>query len=191
MEFLEIIKMIEKILIINICKEKLHYCEFVKPVENIVVSLKLKYFTKHYKELNKKDLEESDKIIICGTSLKDNEFLENKEKFRWILDFEKPVIGICGGMEIIGAVFDGKLRRKTEIGYYKEEFKKKFLKIIGVNEVYHLHNYYVNFSHLDFDVFSDGKISQAVKHKEKEIYGILFHPEVRNKELILSFCNLD
>jgi len=196
LEFLEIIKMIEKILIINICKEKLHYCEFVKPVEDIVVSLKLKYFTKHYKELNKKDLEESDKIIICGTSLKDNEFLENINKFKWLMNFKKPVIGICGGMEIIGAVFGGKLKKKTEeskgflkkkteIGFYKEAFKKKFLGF-KEGEVYHLHNYYVEFDKR-FEILSSNKVVQAVKHKKKEIYGLLFHPEVRNKEIIKNF----
>ena len=39
----------------------------------------------------------------------------------------------------------------------------------------------------DFIKFTKSKIPQAIKHKEKKIYGVLFHPEVRNKELILNF----
>ena len=70
------------ILIINICKEKLHYYEFVKPIEDIVKAYELKYFTKHYKEIGKKDLNKCSKIIICGTSLKDNEF-SDKKNFAW------------------------------------------------------------------------------------------------------------
>ena len=29
-----------------------------------------------------------------------------------------------------------------------------------------------------------------VKHKDREIYGVLFHPEVRQKDLIVRFCSL-
>ena len=53
-----------------------------------------------------------------------------------------------------------------------------------------MHNNYVDFSNLDFEIFAGNKIVQSVKHKEKEIYGVLFHPEVRQKDMILNFCNL-
>ena len=72
----------------------------------------------------------------------------------------------------------------------KENFSEDFLGLNGENEVYHLHNSYVDFSGLDFEVFTDGKVSQAVKHKKKNIYGVLFHPEVRGKDLIRNFCLL-
>ena len=50
------------------------------------------------------------------------------------------------------------------------------------------YNNYVDFSGLkDFEIYSGGKFIQAVKHVGKEIYGVLFHPEVRNKEMILEF----
>lgn len=187
----------ENILIINICKEKLHHYEFVRPIEYILKNFKkeneieIDYYVKNYKKLNEKDLKKASKIIICGTSLADNEFIDNKaiSKFKWLLNYKKSVLGICGGMEIIGIVFGGKLNKKTEIGYYLENFKKDFLGLIGKQEIYHLHNYYIKFSLLkDFEIFceNDGVV-QAVKHKEKQIYGVLFHPEVRQKELIDNF----
>ncbi len=180
------------ILLINICKEKLHYFEFVKPVCDILDDCHIRYFVRNYKDVKKKDLEGCSKIIICGTSLYDNEFLkkENLKFFKWLLNFAKPVLGICGGMEVIGMVFKGKLKKKTEIGYYKEYFIKEFLGLIGKNKVYHLHNYFIDFKKLrDFSVFNKGKISQAIKHREKDIYGILFHAEVRGKDLIVDFCS--
>ena len=187
----------KKILIINICKEKLHYYEFVKPVENILENMKkekkIDYFVKNYKKVNEKDLKKASKIIICGTSLADNEFIDNKNisKFKWLLNYKKPVLGICGGMEIMGKVFGGKLLRKTEIGYYSENFKKEFLSLKGKKEFYHLHNYYVDFRDLDFEVFCENNgIVQAVKHMKKSIYGVLFHPEVRQNSLIKFFCLL-
>ncbi len=179
------------ILAVNLCKEKLHYYEFVKPIENVLKSMNLNFKTKHYKDILKNDLEKSSKIIICGTSLFDNQFIEDVDYFKWIFDFKKPILGICGGMQIIGLIFGGKLLNKTEIGFYNEKFKKEFLGLAGKQEVYHLHNNYVNFNELkEFDNYSFNKIIQAVKHKEKEIYGALFHPEVRQKGLIVNFCNL-
>ena len=177
------------ILIINICKEKLHYFEFVKPVLDILEKNKISYFTKHYFDLKNDDLNKADKVIICGTSLFDNEFVKDINRFLWLKDFEKPVFGICGGMQIIGLVFGGELKRKAEIGFYCGDFKKEFFGVSREQEVYHLHNFYVDFSKLnDFEIYSENKVIQAVKHRDKEIYGVLFHPEVRQKSLIRNFC---
>jgi GMP synthase (glutamine-hydrolysing) len=172
------------ILIINTCKEKLHYYEFVKPIENIVEK---GFFTKHYSEIIGKDLDKADKIIICGTSLKDNQFMKDIKKFKWMRDFGKPILGICAGMQVIGAIFGGDVKRKTEIGFFKEKFDKEFLGLSGNQEVYHLHNNYIS-KWKGFDIFCSGNgVVQAVKHKEKNIFGVLFHPEVRQKDLIRKF----
>ena len=179
------------ILIINICNEKLHYYEFVRPVCDILKNNKLNYFVKNYKNVNENDLKIAEKVIICGASIYDNKFIEDKnlKYFKWILDLDKPILGVCGGMQIIGKLFGGKLKKKTEIGYYKENFNKNFFGLIGESEVYHLHNYYADFLKLkEFEIFNYGKISQAIKHKKKEIYGVLFHPEVGNKEIIETFA---
>ena len=170
------------ILLINICKEKLHFYEFVKPVEDILKKGNVKYFIKNYREVTKKDLERADKIIICGTSLKDNDFLENLESFSWLKDFDKPVLGICGGMHIIGLVFGGKLMKRKEIGLKEIDFEKTFLGVKGKREVYYIHEYYVKSQ--EFESFADGN---AVNHKNKNVYGVVFHPEVRNRELIETF----
>lgn len=178
------------ILIINICKEKLHYYEFVKPVEDIVKSESKKFVTLHYYEIRNKDLEDAEKVIICGTSLKDNNFAENIEKFEWIRDFKKPILGICGGMQIIGKVFGAKIKKKTEIGLFKETFTRNFLSIKkGSTDVYHLHNFFVGLPK-GFLNMTSSKVPQAIKHKEKLIYGTLFHPEVRQKNIIEEFLKI-
>lgn len=179
------------ILVINICKEKLHHFEFVKPIEDILRKNKINHYTKHYFDINNKDLEDCEKIIICGTSLYDHGFVKDIGYFKWIRDFNKPILGICGGMQVIGLIFGSKLKRKTEIGFYKENFIKEFLGLFGKQEVYHLHNNYIVFKKLKkLEIFNSGKIPQAIKHKEKDIYGVLFHPEVRQKEMIKDFCSM-
>ncbi len=184
--------MSQNILVINICKEKLHYFEFVKPICDILDKNEIKYSVKDYKEVKKEDLEKCERVIICGTSLFDNGFVKNIDHFKWIFNFNKPVLGICGGMQIIGLLFGGKIRKMSEIGFYSEYFDKDFLGLNGKCEVYHLHNNYIDFSKLkEFEVFCGKEFSQAIVHKEKKIYGVLFHPEVINKDLIIKFCLLD
>lgn len=173
------------ILIVNICKEKLHYYEFVKPIEDVVKETN-ECRVKSYKTVEEKDFKEAEKIIISGTSLQDNEFLKNIKSFDWIRDYGKPILGICGGMQIIGAIFNGQLRKKPEIGFYFENFKKSFLGLSGRQEVYHLHNFYITIPE-NFINYA-GKIPQAIRHKNKEVYACLFHPEVRQKDLIRNFC---
>ncbi|MEM3122094.1 MAG: hypothetical protein QXH60_01485, partial [Candidatus Pacearchaeota archaeon] len=136
------------ILIINICKENLHLYEFVYPIRDILIKNNIKGFIRKYDCLTKKDLEKASKVIICGTSLKDNDFLNNLDKFKWIKKFNKPTLGICGGMQIIGLIYGGNLKKKREVGFYKEKFKNDFLNITKDTEleVYHLHNNYIDFS---------------------------------------------
>jgi GMP synthase (glutamine-hydrolysing) len=188
------------ILLINICKEKLHYYEFVKPIEDILVNEKIPFQTKEYRKLSKEDIKNADKIIISGTSLKDNDFakINNLKLFDFLNDndFNKPVLGICAGMHIIGRVFSrylAKMIKETEIGFFKENFRKNFLGLEGEHEVYHLHNNYIDFmKSRDFEIFASSInfVTQAIKHKQRPIYGILFHPEVRQKQVIINFCKL-
>jgi|TARA_B100001971_G_C17862275_1_gene368937 GMP synthase (glutamine-hydrolysing) len=176
------------ILIVNICKEGLHYYEFVKPIEDILRKGEVEFFTKSYLDIDEKDLKKAEKVIICGTSLKDEEFVKNSAEFSWVPDFDKPLLGICGGLQIISILNGGDLKKGEEIGFYLEKFKKPYLGLEDSVEVYHLHNNYIDFFWgREFEVFCGGAFIQAVKHKGREIYGVLFHPEVRNKKMILEF----
>ena len=162
------------ILIINICKERFHALEFVKPIEDILKKIGAQFKIKHYKELSEQDIKKSDKIIICGTSLADNEFLKNLKEFSWIKRYKKPLLGICGGSHIIGLLFGYKLKKKRQIGLKEIVLKHEFLGIKGKIKAYHLHQF-----HVLPELF-----------KKDNVYATLFHPEVRNKELIENFAKI-
>jgi len=177
------------ILLINICKERLHELEFVKPIQDILLRNNIKFKIVHYKELKKIDIDNAKRIIICGTSLKDNDFLKNMRLFFWIKSCNKPILGICGGMQVIGLVFrNNRLERKKQIGMYGVDFEKEFFGLQGRVEVYELHSRYIVPNIRDFEILAVKQCPQAIKHKTKPFYGVLFHPEVRNKEMILKFA---
>lgn len=174
------------ILLIQICKEKFHYFEFVKPIENIIKKTKTEFVSIHYKDLTDDIIFKSKKIIICGTSLRDNSFLDDIEDFMWLKNYDKPVMGICAGMHILGLVYNGKLHKRQEIGLTRIKFKKDFFGMKESEEVYELHNFYV--SSKECRTIAESKnCSQAVEYKNKPFYAVLFHPEVRNKEIIRNF----
>lgn len=176
-------------LIINICKERLHYYEFVKPIEDILSKLGEKFYTKHYTKFNDKDLK-ADKIIISGTSLKDNDFLEQIEKFKWLNFYNKPILGICAGMEILSLYYNGSVKDNFEIGEVEIRFIKDFLNFKKGQKIkaYTLHSKFVEIDEGSFEIIAKSeKCIQVVQHKEKHFYGTMFHPEVRNKKMILEF----
>ncbi len=175
------------ILIISTSSAKLSENEFVNPIKNIV---KEKAIIKHYTDINKDDLINFDKIIICGTALKDNEYLDHIKKFKWIENYDKPLLGICSGMQIIGLSFGAKLIANKEIGMEKIKVLKKNKLFSKDFEAYELHNNSLT-ELFEFEILAEsGNSVQAITHKEKDIYGIIFHPEVRNENIILNFVNL-
>jgi anthranilate/para-aminobenzoate synthase component II len=177
------------ILIINLCKERLHYYEFVKPILDIV---KDNYLLVDYHELNEKNRNRVDKIIICGTSLQDFHYLKHMHRFEFLKDIDKPVLGICAGMHILCLLHGCELANGNAVGLKKVEFKN-FLGMDGDMEVYELHNKIVKDDaalHKNFQICSKDKYVQAVKHKTLPHYGTMFHPEVRNKDLIRNFLGM-
>ena len=176
-------------LIINICKEKLHYYEFVKPIEDILKNNNTKFFTRHYKELKQSDINKAEKIIICGTSLKDFEYFNDINKFSWVKDFDKPLLAICGGAQILIALYKGQIRERKEIGPVKIKFTEHFLGMSGKKEAYAIHRLGIGKVGKYFNKFAfSNKGTHAIKHRTKPFYGVLFHPEVRNKEIIVNFA---
>lgn len=170
------------ILIISTCKEKLSELEFVKPIESIVKKEKIEFKTKHYSKINEKEVEKYEKIIMCGTALKDFQYLEDMEKFDWLKTTKKPVLGICSGAQIIGIINENKLTDNIKIGPYEVETEEKKFK------AYFLNTKAVK-AEKNLEIL--GKVEGVeciIKTKGKEIYGYLFHPEVMNQEIIKEFC---
>lgn len=167
-------------------KDSLWKEEFVAPIVKIIKGIcdyEIEHFSENFNAAN------YDKIIISGSPLGDFESMGHIDKFKWILDTEKPVFGICAGMQIIAKIFGCDLHDCQEIGMTKVKTLMGNKLFEGEFEVYSLHNSGVGMNENLNILAESGKCIQAIKHKEKEIYGVLFHPEVRNHDMIIKFLN--
>jgi len=164
--------------------------EFVLPLASIAQEMD-ECIIKHYLEVTSEDIAHCDRIILSGTALRDNATLSQPEEFEWIKSTEKPVLGICAGMQTIGLVFGLRLRRCLEIGMTQiTALKENSLFSTAAFRAYSLHNYSVETS-AEFEVLAESaKCLQAIKHRKKPLYGVLFHPEVRNPDIINRFIQL-
>jgi len=168
-------------------KNSLGVYEFVSPILVVVQKLDKCRF-KHYSEVTDEDLNACSKIILSGTALKDHATLKQIEKFDWIKKFDKPTLGICAGMQIISLAFGESLTPCMQIGMTEVTTQKENPLFQGIFKAYMLHNFSVQ-PPKNFDVLAtSSKCIQAIKHKS--IYGVLFHPEVRNPEILKRFIEL-
>lgn len=166
--------------------------EFVGPIARIVNRAGREWDEVHFSEVGSYDLEGVEGIILCGTALKDNIFAERVHEFSWLRNISVPVLGICAGMQILCLVFGGTLHPGCEIGMteIREKTPDTLLPSSPAFQAYELHSYtsepppgWV------VTAVSDGGV-QAVRHPEKQLFGVMFHPEVRNDGVVERFLSL-
>jgi GMP synthase-like glutamine amidotransferase len=182
------------ILLLDLCcrEGSLGYDEYVKPVERIVERSGFETSAMHYRSVSPADLEDADAVILCGTPLADNAFLENACSFSWVKKTGIPVLGICAGLEILCTTFGGALGSCTEIGMTgirvtgNDSFFSESLSF----SAYELHS----IACIDPGPFRVLAVSdrciQVFRHPVRTLYGIMFHPEVRNEWSIERFLSL-
>lgn len=175
------------ILIVDMNHKRLGYYEFVLPLCSLVEPIE-SCEVKHYSMV--KDTHKYQKIILSGTPLMDNKYLTCADTFFWIQECNTPILGICAGMQIIGLVFDSDLAPCEEIGMTEIITVKKNPLFSSTFSAYALHKYGILPGKPVEILAKSDKCVQGIKHRKKEIYGILFHPEARNKEIIRRFIQL-
>ncbi|MFW9916971.1 MAG: hypothetical protein ACFFGZ_15295 [Candidatus Thorarchaeota archaeon] len=171
---------------LNARKESLAWEEFVRPLCSIVGELE-QYEIMHYTETHLERMNTYNKILLSGTPLQDNEFRSNMRRFEWIKTCSRPILGICAGFQVIGLTFGSVLRKCLEIGLEPIKTTNRNPLFESTFEGYVLHNYAIDPSSA-FEVIAQSEnCVQGIKHKERELYGVLFHPEVRNKDIVRRF----
>ena len=174
------------ILLISTCNEILSEREFVLPISRIVGENNHKIL--HYTQCTKNIVSSYDKIIVCGTSLKDNSYMMKLDNFKKLFyDFSGSIMGICSGMQVLCSIFGCQIVKNLEIGMVEIETLEKNILCENKFQAYSLHNYSVN-NLESFNVLARSENSiQIIKHKDMNVFGVSFHPEVRNEKIISNF----
>ena len=177
------------ILVIDLCwkEDSLSRPEFVDPIVNIVKSSGEEFRIVHHLSGDLKIHEECKGIILCGTALKDNGFRENKRLFEIIKNTELPVLGICAGMQAVALAYGAKLAESYETGMEEIKIIKgdDVLREQRTIQAYELHGMRMVPGE-NFEILAEsGKGTEAVRHIDVPVWGVLFHPEVRN---FVSYC---
>lgn len=172
-------------LIVSTCKYKFSEEEFVRPIVEIVRNEGFRCEVISYREFKPK----YDKMVICGTALKDTDYLNFVERFRDLRDFEGSVLGICAGYQILSKVFGCEIERDEKIGVYSfRVLKDNPLIGKGVWKGYFLHVYSLRRANKNLECLALQNDEICIfKVKNKDFYGVSFHPEVLNAEIIRNF----
>jgi len=172
-------------------KDSLSQYEFVRPIRDTLKKLGFLCNILHYTEVKPQALANHDKIILCGTGLLDNVYADNLQIFSWIKDCKKPILGICAGMQVISAVYGGSIVPNQAIGLEEIEVVRASPLLGEPRQIegYHLHNYAVTLpERLSLLAGRIGAV-EAFRHRTQPTYGIIFHPEVRNRWILERFAS--
>ncbi|HPJ31741.1 MAG TPA: gamma-glutamyl-gamma-aminobutyrate hydrolase family protein [Mesotoga prima] len=120
-----------------------------------------------------------------------------------ILRGEVPILGICLGHQIISRVFGSVLYYSEERRWHEITFVKQDEIFDGFEDgllVWENHSYAVASLPEEFEIFAKGNVTpiQMMKHKDKPIYGVQFHPETQGRflsnppgwKLIMNFAKI-
>jgi GMP synthase-like glutamine amidotransferase len=181
------------ILLVDLCyrPRSLSYPEFVSPIHRIVKSIGRYAQAAHYAELDLLPPGISG-VILCGTALKDNGYLKHLDRFRWLEAVGVPVLGICAGMQVLGSLLGGEVGEAPEIGM-KEVKVMQEDEILGdarIISAYELHNLGVTLPPGCNELARSDSCLQAFRHPEKQWWGVMFHPEVRNEWVVERFVRV-
>lgn len=182
------------ILLVDLCYEpdSLSRYEFVYPIADALMRAGARARIAHFTEISNDMLAGSEKAILCGTALMDNTYMDFVESFSWIKEWKRPLLGICAGMQVIGSVFGGLISPAPAIGLEKINIVLDTPLLGEPREIegYHLHNYSVTLPEGFRIVAGTTHCIDAFRHSARPIYGIIFHPEVRNRWILEKFIDL-
>lgn len=109
----------------------------------------------------------------------------NSEEY--IKHFDIPILGICLGHQLIAKNYGGKISTSNTESYAKVKInilndENLFEGLAPEMEVWSSHKDEVKSIPKEFEILAESSLCniESFKHKDKDVYGIQFHPEVHH-----------
>lgn len=144
--------------------------------------------TIEYKDFRKEIVEKYDYVVLSGGPTP--VIYEIEEEKKWLKETNKPIFGICLGLQILCLVYDDSLEYKKLDKNRKTNENFKF-----VNENYSMHyNHSYYFDHIPKDFIGELKYSKTrnvniltyIRHKNKPILAFQGHPEITKNSFLIK-----
>jgi GMP synthase-like glutamine amidotransferase len=181
------------ILLVDLCyrESSLGFEEFVLPIARIAEGAGAGYRTVHYTRQPGQAARDCHGIILCGTPLMDNGFLGDHASFSWIPEAGLPVLGICAGMEVLALLAGGRVIPCPGIGMTEVRLTAPdpIFPEIQRFEAYELHEYACTLPPGYQALAESDRCIQVFRDPVRPVYGVMFHPEVRNDWVIGRFLD--
>ncbi|PFO99852.1 hypothetical protein COJ97_15135 [Bacillus cereus] len=187
---MRLIKMMKYLLIDNINGK-------IEAFKRLFKLFKKDYDVVTFKELKNIDISEYKGVIISGTSVSpqvDRSLYIDEINF--LKKINIPTLAICGGHQILSLSFGGELEEIEPIyGRVRIDVLKKDHLFNNIdNHIYFTkHKFIVKDVPKDFHVLAEYQEEvYVIKHKDKPLYGVQFHPERKSdgEQLILNFFEI-
>ena len=120
------------------------------------------------------------------------------QRYDWLKDIRIPVMGICFGHQIVGHIFGEKVRTMVR-PRFDDQYRLKVTNGLGIFKgIESIPAYVAHHDHVrlpsDFSCLASRQgVCYAMKHHDKDIYGLQFKPDKSNetgRELINRFMKL-
>jgi len=164
--------------------------EYVGPVSRIVAAAGYEWRELHFSPISLSEISGADGIILCGTALMDNAFAEHMRDLTWLRDVRVPVLGICAGAEALCLAYGGRLIPACEIGMTEVRVTQAD-PVLGEPRdftAYEVHSFACEPPAGWLVTAVSDTCVQAFRHPDRPIFGVMFHPEVRNDAVVERFC---
>lgn len=145
-------------------------------------------------------LTSSDAIVISGAPILLSEIDPTPylEKMKWISTFEKPLLGICFGHQLLGMTFGaGISRQKEDRDWQTIEVIEPCVLFENLEPTFQMMEDHCESISIPpnfiLSATSDACVNETMFHQNKPLFGIQFHPEVSGENgihLLENFVKL-
>jgi len=187
----------EKVVVVNFGGQYAHLIS--RRLRNLNVYTEVVPYIRLKDYLSRTDSNSIKAIVLSGGPVSVNELDVNLDDYKDLIG-KFPILGICFGHQLLAKVLGGEVRKgKGEFGRCEIRIIKKDVIFNGWSE-----KEFVWMSHRDYVARLPGNVEvlavselgyiAAFKVKDKPIYGVQFHPEVRHTpkgmKLLDNFLNM-
>jgi GMP synthase-like glutamine amidotransferase len=166
--------------------------EYVGPVARIVRAAGYEWREEHFSKISRETIAGADGVILCGTALKDNAFAEHVQDLAWLRKTACPVLGICAGAEALCLAYGGRLVPACGIGMTEVRVRESdpLLGDPRTFTAYEVHSFACEPPAGWITTAVSDTCVQAFRLPDRPVFGLMFHPEVRNDAVVERFCTL-